>query len=378
MEDVGELIREKQLENSLQRQPARVPVRPQGQHPLAGGRAYRRHFSTCRNPLFTAKNINLNFSAWSNCTNWTSFKPSAAGRFQTILSQTQPLRASARARLGHVGRGGFGAGMFSYFPKQRARMFSTLGPNLTHQAVENLSQGLRMFFLKGGKLSHDCWSNSTMTNGWLHLTNDDRFADHDMNLAGKVSEISSQRESGCIIEFDLSCPSVVATIPESGFFDDESSLHLELLVESNLKMQKKILKDIQLFRENIGSTSYRFQKKRERLRFYCPNCDVYKMEQLLQECGISTGIVMPNEEQQELNSCGQTLSVDDFSGPELESDSSVIDSYSDSDSDSILSSQDDDDIHADYYHVSGSGDHSILSTSDEFFDVEIVSESVLV
>lgn len=382
VEDVAELIREKQLEQSLQREPARVPVRNQSrQHPLAG-RVYRRQFSTTRDVSATFRNVNrnvfLNFATKAGVNNAASrsLKPSIANTFKAAIYQTQPFRTSTRVQLSFV-RGGIGSGMYKHFSRHNARMFSTFGPNVTHQAVENLSQSLRMFFIKGGKTSHDCLSHAYMNNidiGRLHA--DETFAARDIELASTVSETSGLKECGCVVEFDMSTPSIISLVPESGYFDDDLSGKMETVYETSIKVQQKVLSDIKLFRENIGSTSYKFDKQRARLRFYCPNCEVAKMERLLQESSITMGVVKKNEgslPSPSVTADGNSALFDsDFSGPELETDSdSILSSSASSRSSTGSASNDNQHYRYSYLHnpreLSDGG--SILSTSDEFFEV---------
>ena len=381
LEDVAELIREKQLEQSLQREPVRVPVRNQArQHPLAG-RVYRRQFSTTRDVSATFRNINknvlLNFARAGNASGGAAatrnFTPSLINTLKAAVYQTQPFRTATRVQMGLV-RGGIGSGMYRHFPRHNARMFSTFGPNMTRQAVENLSQGLRTFFVKGGKTSHDCLSHAYMNNVDIgHLRADETFASNDIELASTVSETAGLKECGCIVEFDMATPSIVSLVPESGYFDDDLSCKMETVYETSIKVQQKVLNDIMLFRENIGSTSYKFDKQREKLRFYCPNCEVTKMERLLLESCITMGVVKKNE------SFGSPAALDElsdsegseFSGPELETDSDSILSATASSSGNTGSSVSSGHYNR-YSYFNGMeefSDGSILSTSDEFFEV---------
>jgi hypothetical protein len=378
LEDVAELIHEKQLEQSLRRQPARVPIRNQHSgHPLARGNNNRRNFSTARIAKFNARNISLNLSARNafalNPTNVNfassvnnSIKPTISKTFKAAIYQTQPFRTSTRVQLGFI-RGGVGSGMYKHFPKHNARMFSTFGPNLTHQAVENLSQSLRVFFLKGGKFSADCLhSNIHNNSNCLPFNDSDLNFDHAIHLASTVSETSGLNEYGCIVEFNLSTPSIQSMIPESGYFDDSNLDNLYSGIENSITLQKRILHDIKLFKENIGSTSFKFHKDRNRLQFYCPNCDVLKMECLLQDSGISTGLVFRNDEYSK--NLISTSSDSEFSGPDLESDSSSVSSFSSSNS--ILSSS----ISGiSNYYMMDTTTNSILSSSDEYFDAQVLT-----
>lgn len=387
IEDVAELIREKQAEHSLQREPVRVPIRnQQHQHPLSG-RVIRRQFSTTRDASASFKNLNKNILFNIAKTNFkinvnnniNKIKPSITNTFKAAIYQNQPFRSAKRVQLNFI-RGGLGSGMYTYFPKHNARMFSTFGPNVTHQAVENLSQSLRTFFIKGGKVSHDCLTNANLHNIDIgHFKSNDDMANKDFKLASTVSETAKSIESGCFVEFDLSTPSIVSLVPESGLFDDDLSSKMEKVYETSIKLQTKVLNDVKLFRDNIGSTSYKFDKNRERLRFYCPNCEVYKMENLLSDAGITMGIVKRNEdtESSNLSSLSNSSSYysqfsqsgSELSTPELESDydSSILSSLGSSNSNRI---DDYSYLDMEISAVESISTHdSILSSSDEYFDV---------
>lgn len=384
IEDVAELIREKQLNQSLQRQPVRVPVRSQHpQHPLAGGRGIqRRNFSTTRDVNATFRNaisknfIRINTGNVSSSAS-RSFKPTLSNTFRAVIYQAQPFRTSTRAQINFI-RGGIGSGMYTHFLRHNARMFSTFGPNVTHQAVQNLSQSLRTFFIKGGKFSHDVLTNSSMNHidvGRLH--SNESFANGDIKLASTVSETAGATESGCFVEFNMSTPSVSTLVPESGYFDDDLSMKMEEVYQTSIKLQQKVINDVKLFRENIGSTSYKFDKKRERLRFYCPNCDVVKMESLLQEHGISMGVVKRNEE----------IKTTYVSNPYYSNSNSSISSVPQLESDgtnSILSTTDEitdsgnSYVCLDYSAIENTSSSeisvgSILSSSNDYFEVPSIA-----
>lgn len=212
-----------------------------------------------------------------------------------------------------------------------------------------------MFFLKGGKLSQDMLHSNSKCAPY-QLANESS-AEQDLKLASKFSDLKN--DSGCIIEFDFSAPLYV---PEAGIFDDESSLNLQTVFESNMKHQAKILNDVTLFKEKIGSTTFKYNKAKNRLRFHCPNCDVMKMELLLNENGISTGVVYKNDE---INDQHQPSTTLDFDTPELLSpSSSEYSDYSDLDSDIISSANSL--VEDDYYFIVESGaDSNVLSTSEE-------------
>lgn len=362
LEDVGELIRDGQLEQGLQKQPqpVRVPVRSGNQHPLARN-SNRRHFSTARVAQAAAFNsrtrANFKFSTnFSDNAFRRAFKQSSTfNTFKTAFYQSQINTGG----FGFIGKsqGRIGKGLFSCFPKHNARMFSTFSPNATHQIVENLSQNIRMFFLKGGKLSKDMMHSESGSTPY-ELMNQN-VAEDDLRLASKFSDV--KQDSGCFIEFDFSTP---LCVPESGIFDDESSINLESVFEYNMNYQVKILQDIKTFKETIGSTSFRYNKAKNRIRFYCPNCDVMKMEGLLKDANITTGVVYKNNEINDALMMNENSTAPELISPSSSSfESSLSSDYSDLDSDIISSSME---SVGDYYYVMNSAAESnILSTSEE-------------
>jgi hypothetical protein len=383
LEEVGQLLRERQSHH--QPNPVRVPVRARNTstgHPLHGARSphsgsnrfnssYSRHFSTGR--VASANSIKssfINANIFQRYPTAASFKPkySISNTFKAALYQTQPFRTATRAQV----RVGFG--LYTNFPRHNARMFSTFGPNVTRQAVENLSQNIRMMFLKGGELgSNYAHSNVAQSTPVAYLTNDESFADRDIRLASRVSETSGAFESGSIVEFDMTAPTIAPNFPISGFFDDEFEQDLTAFHISTVEHQKRVVKDVKLFKENIGSTSFKFNKAKMRLRFYCPNCDVVKMERLLAESGISTGLVYRNTEPDSFSDT-DSGSDSEFSGPDMVSDSSTSSSCSIL-STSASSSPSTSSLRSDYFLVeplssSGTGTDSVLSSSSEYFEAD--------
>lgn len=405
LEELGELIGEKQLEQNLQRE--RIPVRNNNEHPLSaaarrsrqsgnnGGNrfssTYSGHFSNTRK-FSTTRNIKANIkNPLFNNTYASSFQNTVKRRtlnnsislsktLRAAVYQTQPFKYSSS----YTKRPSFirnsnvvGSSMYSHFPKHNARMFSTYGPNMTHQVVENLSQSLRMFFLKGGKLGKDCTSTNSNNsidgnignNHVYYLSRDNEsIANNDLRLASNVG--FDDYDLGCYIEFNLSKTIESSNFfPNSGIFSDDCNDDLEKIIMSNLEYQMKVSKDIKKVKENIGSTSYKFDKARNRLRFYYPNCDVIKMENLLQECEVTTAIVYKNEEILENE---ESDNESEYSIPELES----VDSYS-SLSSASLSSELNSVLSSDRYQLiesidseDASASESVLSSvSSDYFEI---------
>lgn len=349
LDDVAELLNERQLEQALRErgQPVKVPVRSRGndsRHPLQ-----RRHFSTSRNAKFNASNISLNFKSIRDVRlkqNNIRTRISVTNTLRAATYQAQPFRSPIRGCLFTRGPG---SSLYNHFPRHNARMYSTFGPNMTHQVIENLSQSIRMLFIKGGETAQNMMTKESS----FKVLNDDTFAEKDIELAGKVSDFSGLKENGCIVTFDLITPSI-QYIPDSGFFDNDSSEKFHSIFESSMKHQEKVLNDVQLFRNNIGSTSFKFERKkdRNRLKFYVPSCDLMKMEYLLQEAGIQTAVVLVNRE----SPTSSFDNISNYSGPEL---------VSDSDNDSVLST--DDDL-SDYFASNSDERVSVLSSSNDYYD----------
>ncbi|OUT21843.1 hypothetical protein CAS74_002822 [Pichia kudriavzevii] len=324
LDDVAELLNERQLEQALRErgQPVKVPV---------------------RNAKFNASNISLNFKSIRDVRlkqNNIRTRISVTNTLRAATYQAQPFRSPIRGCLFTRGPGS---------SLHNARMYSTFGPNMTHQVIENLSQSIRMLFIKGGETAQNMMTKESS----FKVLNDDTFAEKDIELAGKVSDFSGLRENGCIVTFDLITPSI-QYIPDSGFFDNDSSEKFHSIFESSMKHQEKVLNDVQLFRNNIGSTSFKFERKkdRNRLKFYVPSCDLMKMEYLLQEAGIQTAVVLVNRE----SPTSSFDNISNYSGPEL---------VSDSDNDSVLST--DDDL-SDYFASNSDERVSVLSSSNDYYD----------
>ncbi|GMG40479.1 unnamed protein product [Ambrosiozyma monospora] len=211
LEDIAEQLIANHRQRQLSLQP--VPVRiPHGAptHPLlnpGGARNYstmlsKRLFSTRVNPNYFKSQINANSS--NNFFNFKKINVSTMSR--NVLYQTQPFRFAAGgatkragAQVGRsLGRGGYPSGLFSHFPQHNARMFSTYGPNVTSQAVHNLTQSLRAGFIKGGSLAQHL--------GKSHIgsmnTNPNVVA-QDIKLSRTDSEASNLYSEGCFVEFTI-------------------------------------------------------------------------------------------------------------------------------------------------------------------------------
>lgn len=345
LEEVAELLRESHLEGQQQHQqaqPARVRVRESNnQHPLARHAANnRRHFSTVR-PVLAKNNYNNLF----NYVKPLKRNPSIS-TLRSALNGGIGMRSGLGFGFG-FSRPSVGRGMFSCFPKQSGRMFSTFPTNVTHQIVENMSQNIRMFFLKGGKLSTEMMRAESGTVKSLMSTEEDAA---DLQLASKFSDV--KLDSGCVIDFDFSDKAEYGF--ECGVFDEHSLEYFEEVVTVNRRYQDLVLKDIKTFKEEIGSTSFKYSRSKNRLRFYCPNCDLMKMEMLLREKGVSTGVVRVNNDIEETYFCSPST-------PDLVSStsmSSISSDYSEIDSD-ILSTTDSIGM---LHYYSDSGSVSILSS----------------
>ncbi|GMM30748.1 hypothetical protein DAMA08_034930 [Martiniozyma asiatica (nom. inval.)] len=336
LEDIGELLRQRQLEGSLQRAPVRVPVQSRPQHPLSRS-VPRRHFSTnSTRALYISKDITFH-----GCRHLQPPRAVISGTMRRAIYQVQPFRLATRAQLGFINRGGVGSGMYGHFARHNARMFSTFGPSVGHQAAQNLSQGIRAMFLKSGEFSVNCMkTNSTglFLNGSVQAE-----LNANANANANVHANCNVHDGGSFVEFDISTPSIEQYLPEAGFFDEELSKHIESIFTESMRHHQKVLSDVNLFRENIGSPMFKCNKGR--LRFYCPNCETWKLRSLLRDHGITTGYVS-----------------------EMENSSELLRSESESESESEFESSDYGSVLSNYDELSSStsGSESVLSASDYF------------
>lgn len=271
LEELGEILQQQQQHQRPQKIPLRVPVN-RGHLPFPNGGprgGSHRNFSTFR--AAPTASFQLKFLK-------ATYKPSLSSTFRSGIYQVQPFRQNGIK---------VGKNMYNHFHQHNSRMFSTFG-STTQQAVNNLSQGIRTFVLKGSEFSLNSINK-------LHvgsMNTNKTFAEQDMVLAARFSSSSdalAMTDAGSFVEFDVNSKSLEDLLPRAGIFDEDLCEDMAKQMQLVLDYQTQVLSEIGLFRENIGSTS--FQCDGGTLRFYCPNCEPAKMEMLLVENGIKTGVV---------------------------------------------------------------------------------------
>ena len=210
---------------------------------------------------------------------------------QAVLCNVQPFRSAVRPRFA-----GCPNALYANFTRHNARMFSTFGPNVTAQAVQNISQGVRAFFIKtaqsslGKNLSTgshvgSCSTNSNTVQKLFAMTNRDPSCIRNLGL------------DGCFVEFSLAPGASGASadiLPGQCILDDDVVKDLTSFVKYNVEYQKLVLKEIVAVQHKIGSPLVRrvFGHRGEALlRLYFPDCSMRKMEMLLTDAGITTGMV---------------------------------------------------------------------------------------
>lgn len=338
LEDLGELLREGE------RVPVRIPVQRGNNRPnfpFPRRQLGNRQFSTS-----VRRSVQPSFQLRLLQSTYRGGKPQMTNTFRNVIYQVQPFKIGSRVSL----RGGVGKNMYNYFQQHNSRMFSTFGSATSAtQAAQNLSQGIRSFILKGGELSINC-SKTKIHVGSMNTN--EVFANEDISMAGRVSNDEFVHEFGSFVEFNVNSTSVEDLLPRAGVFDEELSNDFGERMYLILDYQRKVLADIGLFTDKIGSTSFRCLNGK--LRFYCPSCDVNKMETLLIENGIKTGLVY------QMENLNNFKSEDSLNSVIQRSDSILSSSYG-----SVLSSNSSIssfDIDSSYIG------ESILSESDNYFE----------
>ncbi|KAG7896471.1 hypothetical protein KL906_004516 [Ogataea polymorpha] len=343
LDDVAEQLVAKQRQRQLELQLERVPVRiPTKSHPLANRRARgvqfgafagsQRYYSTSRRVPVRA----VSRSSVSSVT-------------RNIVYQVQPFRVTFRAGCNYAP-----SSLYSNFARHNARMYSTYGQTLTSQAAQNLSQGLRASFLKGHELQSKLMGRDS--NGSQNVNQ--HFVEHNMQLARAESEVE-----GCVVEFSLKCHE--RALPKKFLLDDEIMQEFEnAYLVNEFQYRMLILNDIKRLKEIIGVTVIEHLEDRNLIRCHFPNCDVPKMETMLAESGIRSGVVKAVE------SRSVSLSSDDVYSLSFDScDSPDFDNFDDFLSSDSSASEDDPLFFFD--------EHPVLSSSEglEFLAPDIpVSE----
>lgn len=268
LEEVGEQLAQRNAHNRTQLRP--IPVRGSSRQPgspLAD--LQRRHLSTSvMKPAVFARVSRATVSQTS----------------RAVMYRAQPFRTSFRP--------GCGSSLYSNFTQHNSRMFSTYGPNITVQAVHNLNQGIRALFLQAAQLQ-------------FHAA---ACAQHRCLLkpiyGDETTSSSKKAHTGCFVEFNLtSATEDESLISEECYLDDIAVSEIESFVARRAAHQKRVLDDIIRLKDCIGSPAGRRLTAANGdilMRFFFPNCEPVKLEQLLVDNSITTGMV---------HSCGNMVAA---------------------------------------------------------------------
>ncbi|QPG73918.1 hypothetical protein FOA43_001233 [Brettanomyces nanus] len=320
-----EEVAEQLAANGRRSRPAlqRIPIRVSNPENPLWQQLQRRHFST----LLKGANKSFSPATFINTRVTLNVSNGVSHAARSVLYRVQPFRSSLRPRFG-----GCPNALYSNFVHHNARMFSTFGPDVTAQAVHNLSQGLRAFFVKGAqmKLSANACNESHVGS----FNSNAAFVESIMDLAR--NDLSSG-SAGCFIEFNLtSCArnSSVDSLPTQCFLDEDVMSDLSNFVKQRIQYQTRVINDIIIFKDNIGSPGGKRVVAPNGdiiMHFYFPSCESTKMEMLLTDCDITTGVVREyrSDHQDIADTFGRSLSsYGSILSPELTEDTS-IDSSSD-------------------------------------------------
>jgi len=216
---------------------------------------------------------------------------SVARTVQAVLYNVQPFRSAVRPRFG-----GCPNALYANFTHHNARMFSTFGPNVTAQAVQNISQGVRAFFVRAAQ---NGMGKSFSTNS--HVGSCSTSANTVQKLFAMTSADPSCMRNlgldGCFVEFNLvpgASDISAGILPDQGVLDDDIVGDLTSFVGHNVEYQRLVLREIVAMKQKIGSPLVRRvfgQKGGALFRMYFPDCSLRKMEMILTDAGITTGMV---------------------------------------------------------------------------------------
>ncbi|KAH3666796.1 hypothetical protein OGAPHI_003245 [Ogataea philodendri] len=331
--------RQRQLEVQLERVPVRSPARS---HPLAN--------RGLQGPRYGAVGLSKRFYSTSRRAPTyirSATRSSVSSVTKNIVYQVQPFRISARVGCNFVG-----SSLYSHFPRHNARMFSTYGQSVAAQATHNLTQGLRATLLKGHQLQSQLMSANYNSSQNVNKA----FVDENMELARGESTAD-----GCVVEFNLSLQDQV--LPEKFLLDDDILKQFEqAYVVNELEHRMLILNDFKRLKEIIGATVIEHLDNKNVIRCHFPNCEVAKMETMLAESGITTGVVRTLESR--ASSIASATDSEEYG---------MIDSYDTTDYetfDAVLTSRSSESEESDalFYF----DEHPVLSSSDGLEFVEPV------
>ncbi|OWB85013.1 hypothetical protein B5S33_g3670 [[Candida] boidinii] len=347
--DIAEelIARQQHRQNQLQPVLERIPVRNSGAsstNPFLNrnGSGSRRKFSTftnstknsARNNLKSTKFLNLfkiffsnkflygsnlrnsmnirNFSTNSNVsilkTSAKNFQkcPKITSNVRNVMWNVSPFRTSTRTCFIANGSGGPGSFLYKNFVRHNQRLFSTYGPSFTHQAANNLTNGVRAMIyntyddLKKGKKLYHTKNIGSMNISKRHVSENYRLASTNSIIDSKLLPSANVENdfvnTGCVVEFSLD-PSTSSNckFPTMAILDDDVMEDLENIF---INYRKLVIKEIKLIKENLGETiveTFTNENGEPCIRLRFPNCDVEKMEALLLDLGVSLGVVKPDE-----------------------------------------------------------------------------------
>ncbi|GME89380.1 unnamed protein product [[Candida] boidinii] len=348
--DIAEelIARQQHRQNQLQPVLERIPVRnsgPSSTNPFLNrnGSGSRRNFSTftnstknsARNNLKSTKFLNLfkiffsnkflygsnlrnsmnirNFTTNSNVSslkssgrNFQKF-PKITSNVRNVMWNVSPFRTSTRTCFIANGSGGPGSFLYKNFVRHNQRLFSTYGPSFTHQAANNLTNGVRAMIyntyddLKKGKKLYHTKNIGSMNISKRHVSENYRLASTNSIIDSKLLPSANVENdfvnTGCVVEFSLN-PSTSSNcqFPTIAILDDDVMEDLENIFINHRQL---VIKEIKLIKENLGETiieTFTNENGEPCIRLRFPNCDVEKMETLLLDLGVSLGVVKPDED----------------------------------------------------------------------------------
>ena len=348
--DIAEelIARQQHRQNQLQPVLERIPVRnsgPSSANPFLNrnGSGSRRKFSTftnstknsARNNLKSTKFLNLfkiffsnkflygsnlrnsmnirNFTTNSNVSslkssarNFQKF-PKITSNVRNVMWNVSPFRTSTRTCFIANGSGGPGSFLYKNFVRHNQRLFSTYGPSFTHQAANNLTNGVRAMIyntyddLKKGKKLYHTKNIGSMNISKRHVSENYRLASTNSIIDSKLLPSANVENdfvnTGCVVEFSLN-PSTSSNcqFPTIAILDDDVMEDLENIFINHRQL---VIKEIKLIKENLGETiieTFTNENGEPCIRLRFPNCDVEKMETLLLDLGVSLGVVKPDED----------------------------------------------------------------------------------
>ncbi|ODV86998.1 hypothetical protein CANARDRAFT_6558 [[Candida] arabinofermentans NRRL YB-2248] len=305
--------RQKELEAVLERIPVKN-TQPK-QDLLANRLRGRRNFSTAARRNFSG----VKAPSGSLYKSLGTTRVTTASR--NLINLYEPFRLATRVTTRGLVRGGPGSSLFNNLPRQSARLYSTQGHTVAADAVGKISEAVRAVFLKGSSLN----IKGSVNHNIGSIKSNENYVNKDIELA--QAESSSTVASGCFVDFNFDRSfNMEDYLPQKVLLGPESVDSLRKFYDDVAAYRAVVTNDIEKMVNLIGEPSAEYIMNGRHLKIRCrfPNCEPQKMERLLLENEIVSGVVMSDDSAAYTDECSSSEFYSQMSDSNSGSESSFF------------------------------------------------------